>query len=74
MNKIIHVIENLNFATPFCDWDEGDHTILEFRARFRSTCREMIVTFFINIVLTLVMIVPIWYTGEISFFFAKIYF
>ena len=41
VNKLIHVLENLNYATPFSDWDEGDQTIQEFRERFRATCKEM---------------------------------
>ena len=63
VNKIIHVIENLNYATPFCDWDEGDYTIQEFRARFRATCKEMTAALCINIICTLMMLVPLWYTG-----------
>ena len=72
VNKIIHIIENLNYATPFSDWDEGDHTIQEFRARFRSTCREMTAIFFINIVITFVMLVPIWYTGVYNIIYSLV--
>ena len=64
LNKFIHVVLNLNYASPFCDWDEGDCTIQEFRARFRSTCKEMTVTFCINILFTLMMLVPLWHTGQ----------
>ena len=66
VNKLIHVLENLNYATPFSDWDDGDHTIQEFRERFRATCKEMTATFCINIICTLVMLVPLWYTGPLS--------
>ena len=66
VNKTIHVLENLNYATPFCDWDEGDHSIQEFRARFRATCREMAATFCVNIHCTLLMLVPLWYTGQLK--------
>ena len=31
LNKFIHVFLSLNYATPFCDWDEGDHSIEEYR-------------------------------------------
>ena len=64
VNKTIHVLENLNYATPFCDWDEGDHTIQEFRGRFTATCREMATTFSVNFLTSLAMLVPLWYTGQ----------
>ena len=64
INKIIHVLENLNFASPFCDWDEGEHSTQEFRARFRATHREMAATFCVNILVTGVMTIPLCYTGE----------
>ena len=68
VNKIIHVLENINYATPFSDWDEGDHTIQEFRGRFRATCREMAATFSVNFLSSLAMLVPLWYTGQASYF------
>ena len=68
VNKTIHVLENLNYATPFCDWDEGDHTTQEFRSRFKETCREMAATFSVNFLSTLTMLVPLWYTGQASYF------
>ena len=64
VNKFIHLLLNVNYATPFCDWDEGDHTIQEFRARFRAVCREMAATFCVNFLCTLLMLVPLWYTGQ----------
>ena len=67
VNKFIHVSLNVNYATPFCDWDEGNHTIKEFRARFRATCREMAATFCVNVICTLVMLVPLWYTGQLYY-------
>ena len=64
VNKLIHIIENIHYATPFDDWDEGEHSIEEFRKRFRATCIEMAATFCINILSTMVMMIPLWYTGE----------
>ena len=63
VNKFIHVLENINYATPFSDWDEGDFSIQEFRARFRATCREMAATFCVNITFTILMLAPLWHTG-----------
>ena len=73
VNKFIHVLENINYATPFSDWDEGDHSIQEFRVRFRATCREMAAIFCVNIICTILMLVPLWYTGIMKYLFNFIY-
>ena len=61
--KIIHGMENHNYATPYSDWDEGVFSIKEFRARFRASRREMAATFCLNIIFTAAMIMPLSYTG-----------
>ena len=61
--KFIHILENVNHAAPFSDWDEGDHSIQEYEVRFWCTVKEMIATFTINIIVTAVMMMPMWYTG-----------
>ena len=63
-NKLLHLIENTNIATPFSDWDDGDHSIQEYRMRFRSTINEMAATFSLNTIITLIMMVPLWFTGN----------
>lgn len=68
-NKIIHVIENINYAKPYVDWDEGDlkqaeDKIQELRSRFRATCKEMAATLCVNLICTALMLVPLWYTGN----------
>ena len=65
VSKVIHVIENLNYGTPFVDWDEveGEHSIDQFRLRFSATCKEMVATFSVNTISTVTMLVPLWYTG-----------
>ena len=64
VNKFIHVLENLNYATPFSDWDEGGHSVEMFRKRFRATCKEMTATFCVNMVSTGLCMVPLWYMGK----------
>ena len=73
INKIIHVIENVNYAKPYVDWDEGkepEQVIPELQYRFRATCIEMAVTFCVNLISTALMLVPLWYTGEFGRFSA----
>ena len=67
LRKFIHVIQNLSLATPYQDWDENEDekvkTIPEYRERFRRTNIEMACCLTLNIVVSLVMLVPLFYTG-----------
>ena len=63
MKKFIHILENVNYATPFSDWEEGDHSIQEYEIRYWCTVKEMIATFTVNIIVTAVMTIAMWYTG-----------
>ena len=67
VNKFIHLLENMNYAFPYSDWDEGDYSIPEFKVRFTATCREMVATLSLNILSTAAMIVPLWHTGKMNF-------
>ena len=63
-NKILHTLENLNFASPFRDWDDGDHSIQQFRERASAVRKEMVWTQAINFLSSILMMVPLWYTGK----------
>ena len=54
-----------SLATPYQDWDEGVHTVPEYKRRFRRTNIEMACALSLNIVVSLVMLVPLWYTGKL---------
>ena len=56
-----------SLATPYQDWDEGIHTVPEYKRRFRRTNIEMACALTLNIVVSLVMLVPLWYTGKFKF-------
>ena len=64
-NKGIHVLENLNFASPFRDWDDGNHTVQEYKERARAVRKEMFGTWTINFISSITMLVPLWITGFI---------
>ena len=66
-NKVVHILENVNYATPFSDWDEGDFSIQEYKERFWCQTKEMIATFTVNIIVTAMMMIPMCYTGTSSF-------
>ena len=63
IGKLIHVIQNLSLATPYQDWDEGVHSMPEYKRRFRRTNIEMSCCLVLNSVVSLLMTVPLWYTG-----------
>ena len=69
LRKFIHVVQNLSLATPYQDWDENEdeevRTIPEYKRRFRRTNIEMACCLSLNIVVSLVMLVPLFYTGKI---------
>ena len=61
--KFIHLLENMNFPLPYRDWDHGSHSVAEFRRRYSNTEREMIWSFAVTHFYTLVMTLPLFYTG-----------
>ena len=63
-NRFLHVIENINFSSPFRDWDDGDYSIQQFKKRANSVRKEMIWTQTINFLTTILMVVPLCYTGK----------
>ena len=64
INKIIHILENLNYATPFKDWDCGQLSIAEYKTRFQALQWEMGATFAVNFIITMIMVIPLWFTGN----------
>ena len=68
LRKFIHVIQNLSLATPYQDWDENKdeevRTIPEYKRRFRRTNIEMACCLTLNIVVSLLLLVPLFYTGK----------
>ena len=75
-NMVIHVLENLNFASPFKDWNQwtgfslfgnhGRNTINELRIRYKNVVREMVATFAVNLLFTLILMVPLWHCGNVE--------
>ena len=64
LNRFLHLLLSLNLASPFEDWDMGRFTIEEYRERQKLTNTEMTWSLSVNIIFTLIMMVPLWYTGK----------
>ena len=62
-NKMMHVLQCFNFPFPYVDWDEGMFSIDEYKKRFRKTEMEMALSFAVTSFFSVVMMLPIWYTG-----------
>ena len=64
MNKFIHLLLGLNIASPFKDWDQGRFSVKEYRERHRQTNIEMAWSLSVNIVFSMIMLCPLYYTGK----------
>ena len=64
--KSNHVILNTNIPRPFRDWDYGNLTIGEHRRRYKRTEKEMLCLFLVNTIFSLMLLVPLWFTGMIK--------
>ena len=64
LNKFLHLQLSLNMAYPFEDWDNGRFSISEYRDRQKLTNIEMACSLTVNIIFSLAMMVPLWYTGK----------
>ena len=64
LNKFLHLLLSLNMASPFEDWDMGRFTTSEYKERQKLTKTEMAWSLSVNIIFSLTMMVPLWYTGQ----------
>ena len=62
--KAVHVIMCSNIPVPFRDWDHEDVSVEEHRRRYARTKREMLSLLLTNTVFSLMLLVPLWYTGQ----------
>ena len=62
--KAIHVITCSNIPTVYRDWDHEDVSVEEHRRRYKRTEKEMGCLLLVNTVFSLVLLGPLWYTGQ----------
>ena len=66
-NKLMHVVQNIHCSFPYKDWDEDEaksDTKEEFKKRFQNTENEMMMSQLLNICVSMIMLIPIWFSGE----------
>ena len=62
-NKLLHLLQSLNISSPFQDWDHGRFSVKEYSERHGKTNTEMAWSISINKFFSLIMIIPLFYTG-----------
>ena len=62
--RVIHVITCSNIPTMYRDWDHEDVSVEEHRRRYKRTEKEMGCLLLVNTVFSLVLLGPLWYTGQ----------
>ena len=66
LNKLLHLLLSLNMAFPFEDWDMGRFTTRKYKERQKLTNTEMAWSLSVNIIFSLAMMVPLWYTVKVT--------
>ena len=69
LNKLIHLLLSLNIASPFEDWDQGRFSVKEYRGRHKETNIEMAWSISVNTFFSMIMLAPLYYTGQECFNF-----
>merc|ERR1712020_538926 len=64
LEKFLHVMENMNIPYPVEDFDVLNGTEREHRERFEKVNTEVLLTMLVNMLIHLVMLAPLWYTGN----------
>ena len=64
LEKFLHVMENLNIPYPVEDFDVLNGTEREHRERFEKVNIEVLLTMLVNMLIHLLMLAPLWYTGN----------
>ena len=64
LEKLIHVTENMSIAYPMEDFDVLNGSAREHRERFEKVNKEVLTTMIINCLINMLMLGPLWYTGN----------
>ena len=62
-NKFVHILKNMNIATPWQDWDHDKCSVEQHKIKHRRINVEMAVTMLVNMIISLFMISPLLLLG-----------
>ena len=65
-SKLKHVLEAINCAEPYSDWDAGEGRPAEHMKRWWATFRETAAMIGLHFLFNLLLLVPIFVTGEVT--------
>ena len=65
-NTFVHIIQNLNLPLAKDDWSDGTWSVAEYRRRLRRQNIEMGLCFSLNSIVTIVQLVPLWWTDPMG--------
>ena len=71
-NKFVHILKNMNIATPWQDWDHDKCSVEQYKIKHRRVNIEMAVTMLVNMIISLLMICPLFYLGQQNINFLSI--
>ena len=64
-NVFVHSLQNLNLPVPLEDWSQGTWSLKEYQKRFQRQNLEMWICYSLNLVVTIMLLVPLWWTGRL---------
>ena len=67
-NWFVDVLESMNVPSPFRDWDTYKGTVAEHRRRYAMVSTEMMCLYGVTLTFTMIMLIPLWWTGKCYFF------
>ena len=70
ISKTQHIVEILNMPDVFADWDEDEGTVTQHRERRREAVKETVAMAVVHLGCNMLMLVPIWVTGERQYNFS----
>ena len=62
--KLHHMMEAINIPDCFSDWDDNEGDVEEHRRRKTAVMRETSIMILVQFISNLLMLVPLWVTGE----------
>ena len=67
-NWFVDVLESMNVPSPFRDWDTYKGTVEQHKRRYAMVSTEMMCLYGVTLTFTMIMLIPLWWTGRCYIF------